>query len=245
MKIFRTWRMGVLSFICSWSKRAHDQASGNSITVVLTQYHVKTSFQDRFLEALSGYVFSSINATGNIMAEAYYEKGDVSVIWTIERWSNRASYINNRKTTAAKEVSVLRKNGLVSPVETIFMKDLLFFSKETTRNMPKAYGQPITVMLFIEVKAGVENYFNSINEVIFSVFLNEPGVLIFQFSRVLYCKTRFIVFKKFRDWDAFRYHLENPALKPVIKFLQTSIKEPPFEKGYHLLIQFAPAYIDC
>ena len=97
-------------------------------------------------------------------------------------------------------------------------------------------------MLLVDVKAGTENHFRSINQVLLSAFRNEPGVLLFQLSQVAYHKYRFIVFKKFRNWDAFKYDLTDPALEPVIQFLQRSIKQPPFEKGYHHLIQFSPHF---
>lgn len=243
MKILRTWRTAVLSVVRSWSKRAHNHVSDHSTTGVLTQYHVKVAYRDNFLKALSMYTFSSIGAAGNITAAAYYEKGDTCTMWIIERWSNRTFYKKNKRTAAAKVVSALTKIGLASPVETIFIRDMEFLSKEGALNTSRTHHEPITVMLFVDVKEDTENHFKSINDVLLSAFLNEPGMLTFQLSQLSYHKTRFVVYKKFRDWDAFRYHLKDPALEPVIKFLQTSIKEPPLEKGYHRLIQFAPVYM--
>jgi quinol monooxygenase YgiN len=214
-------------------RRPWSLASNSSITVVLTQYHVKTAYQDKFLVALSEYAISSLSATGNIMAEAYYEQGDACIMWTIERWNNQTYYKNNRESVATKVVGALVKTGLVAPVETIFMEDLELLSKEAVRNA-------ITVMLLVDVKDGTEDHFRSINHEVMSALRQEPGVLAFQLSQVARHKTRFIIHKKFRDWDTFQYHLKDPALGPIIKFLQTYIKEPPFEKGYHHLIQFAP-----
>lgn len=242
MKLLNIWRMAVLYLVRTWNKRTHAQAMDSSITVVLTQYQVKTSCRHQFLEALSEYIFNSGRAMGNIQAEAYYEKGNAGIMWTIERWSDRSFYKMNRRTDAAKVVSALTKIGLVSPVETMLLKDLELLSKEVAGNPPTAHQQPITVMLLVDVKAGTENHFRSINQVLLSAFRNEPGVLLFQLSQVAYHKYRFIVFKKFRNWDAFKYHLTDPALEPVIQFLQTSIKQPPFEKGYHHLIQFSPHF---
>lgn len=203
------------------------------ITVALTQYHVKNTWQDKFLQALTEYTFSSGKSMGNIMAEAYYEKGDACVMWIIERWSGQAFYKKNRSGIAAKAVEALTKKGVVYPVETIFIKDLELISKEVC-------SDALTIMLFVEVKAGTENLFKSINHDIIPSLWAEPGILYFQLSQVAHHTSRFIVYKKFRNWDTFQYHLKDPALNPIIKFLQTSIKEPPFEKGYHQLIQFAP-----
>lgn len=217
MKMRRPWRL----------------ASNTSITVVLTQYHVKISCQEKFLEALSEYTISSLRAAGNIMAEAFYEQGDACIMWTIERWDDQANYKNNRESAAAKEVGALTRTGLAAPVETIFMEDLELHSKQAGHNA-------ITIMLMVDVKDGTEDLFKSLNHEVMSSLRHKPGILTFQLSQVARHKTRFIIYKKFLNWDTFQYHLKDPVLGAVIEFLQTSIKEPPFEKGYHHLIQFAP-----
>jgi quinol monooxygenase YgiN len=223
MKIRRIREVALLRFLCAKKK--------NRWASVLTQYHVKTSCQDKFLEVLSEYTLSSLTKTGNIMAETYYERGDARVMWIIERWSSHAFYKKNKKSTAAKAVGALIKTGLASKVETFFITDLELISKEISRDA-------LTIMLMVDVKAGTEKHFKSINRDLMPALREDPGVLLYQLSQVATHKTRFVVYKKFRNWDTFQYHLKEPALEPVMKFLQTSIKEPPFEKGYHHLIQF-------
>lgn len=214
-------------------RRPWSLASNTSTTVVLTQYHVKISCQDKFREVLGEYTMSSLKAAGNIMAAAYYEQGDACIMWTIERWDDQGYYKNNRESAAAKEVGALTRTGLVSPVETIFMEDLELLSKQAGQNA-------ITIMLMVEVKDGTEDLFKFLNHEVMSSLRHKPGILAFQFSQVARHKTRFIIYKQFPNWDTFQYHLKDPVLGPVIEFLQTSIKDPPFEKGYHHLIQFAP-----
>ena len=223
MKIRRIGKITCLRFLCAKNEPA----------TVLTQYHVKASYQDKFREVLSEYTLSSLREAGNIMAEAYYERGDVCVMWIIERWSSHTFYKKNKKSTAAKAVGALIKIGMAGPVETFFLQELELFSKEISPNA-------LTIMLFVDVKAGTENQFKSINHDIMSALPDDPGVLLYQVNQIANHKTRFVVYNKFRNWDTFQYHLKEPALEPVMKFLQTSIKEPPFEKGYHHLIPFAP-----
>ncbi|BAV05039.1 Quinol monooxygenase YgiN [Filimonas lacunae] len=201
--------------------------------MVLTQYHVKTAWQNRFLEVLDEYVRIAATKEGNIMSAAYYERGDACIMWIVERWSSHTFYKQNKKSTDAKAVGAFTKMGLSSPPETTFVKELESFSKEVNQDA-------LTIMLFIDVKAGTEKQFISINRNLAPVLQEAPGVLFYQLSQVINNKTRFVVCKQFRDWDTFRYHLQEPALQPVLIFLQTSIKEPPFEKGYHHLIPFAP-----
>lgn len=216
------------------------QAADAATTAVLTQYHVKPSFQDTFREALSIYILSSLRGTGNIMAEAHYEKGDPCILWVIERWRNKDLYNRHKKSRAAKVVNDLSKTGLAFPIEVIFIRDLELLSKATRRDASSIHDLPLIIMLFVEVKAGTEEHFKSVNQVVLPAFRDEPGILAFQLSQELDHTTRFIVYKKFRNQDAFQYHLQDPTIEPVIRFLQTSIKDPPFEKGYHYLIQFSP-----
>jgi quinol monooxygenase YgiN len=95
-------------------------------------------------------------------------------------------------------------------------------------------------MLFVDVKQGSEEHFRSINRDVISAFQNDQGLLILRLSRFINDLTRFVVCKKFRNKESFQSHLRSPAISPVMQFLQTSIKEQPFEKGYRHLIEFAP-----
>ncbi|SHN42382.1 putative quinol monooxygenase [Chitinophaga sp. CF418] len=221
MKTRRIWEIAFSRFLCV--KKGQ--------TIVLTQYHIKNSYRDEFLEVLERYAFSSLQATGNAMAEAYYERGDSCIMWMIERWSSPDFYKKNKRTTAAKAVGALVKIGMAGPVETFFLQELELFSREISRDA-------LTIMLFVDVKAGTEEHFKSINRNIMPALQKSPGLLLFQLNQVVNHKTQFVIYKKFSNWDTFQYHLKEPALDPVMKFLQTSIKEYPFENGYHHLIQF-------
>lgn len=243
MKIYCKWRLALSSFMYAWNSFSNGWSTGKSVIVVLTKYHTKTACQHKFLELLSAYVFRSLKAGGNVMSEAFYEKGDLCTIWVIERWSSYVWYKKNKESGEAGVISALTKTGLEFTVETIFLKDLLLFSNGSSLE-PKINDRQITIMLFVDLKSGTEDYFRSVSQGLMPIFRGSPGVLLFQLSQVIYMKTRFIVCKKFRDWDAFRYHLKDPALQPMITFLQHAVKEPPYEKGYRYLVQFAPLYGD-
>jgi len=238
MEILRIWKWVCLSLKRRWAKRPKIQSPDTSITVVLVQYHVKASYQEELVQVLSAYIFSCRRAVGNVMAEAYYELGDPYMMWIAERWTSDVHYNDNKNSTAARNISVLTKVGLVSPVETIFLEDLEMFFKDDSQK-PVDKDQPTSIMLFVDVKPGSEDYFRSINRNAMTALRNNPGVLIFRLSQLSNNKTKFVIYKKFRNRDAFRHHLKAAELVPVIKFLQTSVKEPPFEKGYRHLIEFA------
>ncbi|HEY8895408.1 MAG TPA: antibiotic biosynthesis monooxygenase [Niastella sp.] len=205
----------------------------------MSQYQAKASYQTELLLLLSEYVFSSRKAAGNIMMEGYYELGDASVMWIVERWTSEKYYEENKTGIAAKNISNIENDWVVSPVETLFLTDLELLMKDGRQNKMEK-GEQMRIMLFVDVKPGSEDHFMSINRDVITAFRNEPGLLVFRLSRFINDRTRFVVYKKFRNKDAFQMHLRSAAIVPVIQFLQTSVKEQPFEKGYLYLIEFAP-----
>ncbi|WP_173002962.1 putative quinol monooxygenase [Chitinophaga sp. SYP-B3965] len=242
MKRFKIWWLAVLSLIVAGENSLQAQPSDSAVIMVLTHYDVKPPYQQKFRKALWNYVFSSLKADGNIMAEAYYEEGNPSGIWMIERWSSRSFHDENIKSGVAKAILALTKDGLASPVDIVFAEDLEPISKEAYRKTFKIGDQPITIMLFVDAKEGTESVFKSLYHVAMPEFRSEPGVLTYQLSQVSDDKTKFITYEKFRNEAAFQYHLKIPAVEPVIAYLRTSIKEQPFEKGLHRLIEFAPLF---
>lgn len=238
MKILRLLKWLYFSFNYPETKRTDIQIPGNSITVAMSQYQAKASYQTELLQLLNEYIFSSRRAVGNIMMEGYYELGDASIMWIVERWTSEKYYEENKSSTAAKNIIDLENILVVPPVETMFLTDLELLIKDDCQNKMEK-GQQMSIMLFVDVQQGSEDYFISINRDVINAFRNEPGVLILRLSQFTTDKTRFVVYKKFRNKDSFRLHLRSAAIVPVIKFLQTSVKEQPFEKGYRHLIEFA------
>jgi len=93
-------------------------------------------------------------------------------------------------------------------------------------------------MLFVDSKPGTLEAFKTIYHTAMPQFRSEPGVITYQFSQSTDDNETFITFEKFRSDEAFQYHLNFPPIQPVIDYLNTSIKEQPFQKGLHTLIQF-------
>jgi len=216
--------------------------SVKSPVVRLLQYQVRPAYQAEFRKALSEYVYSSVNAAGNIMAEAYYEETDSSRLWIIERWNDQRSLEINDESNAAKAIAALMKHALVTPADTIFMIDLEPLAKEAYHKKPAAGDRPLTIMLFVDAKPGTENEFKKLYHAAMPAFRSEAGVIAYQLSQSPSDKTKFVTYEKFRSEEAFQYHLQFPPVKPVVQYLRTSIKEQPFEKGLHRLIEYAPLY---
>jgi quinol monooxygenase YgiN len=71
-------------------------------------------------------------------------------------------------------------------------------------------------------------------------FRSEDGVVTYQLSQLEDDSTQFVTYEKFRSNEAFQFHLNFPPIRPVIDYLNTSIKKQPFQDGIHNLIEFAP-----
>ncbi|MDF2187922.1 antibiotic biosynthesis monooxygenase [Paraflavitalea sp. CAU 1676] len=206
----------------------------------MTRYQVKAARQDEFMQVLRGYVSSSLLEAGNVMAAAYSEHGDPSVIWVVERWTNKEYYAKNGKSPAAQAVTLLARTGLSARVEKMYLKDLGLFSGSDVHRVAAGVENPLIIMLIVDVKRKEEDQFRLINHAAIATLGAEPGLLSFRFSQDCNRKGRFVIHKEFHDRQAFQSHLKNPGIAPVIRFLQHSVRKPPFEKKYHHLIELAP-----
>lgn len=91
-------------------------------------------------------------------------------------------------------------------------------------------------MLFVDAKPGTEKRFQQVYHAAMPQFRGEPGVINYQLSQLADDSTRFVTYEKFRSEEAFQYHLNFPPIQPVIDYLNTSIRQQPFQKGLHRLI---------
>ncbi|NII27585.1 antibiotic biosynthesis monooxygenase [Pseudoflavitalea sp. X16] len=221
------------------SNAKHLAYNGEEVTV-LTRYEVKKGYKKKFRKLLRKYVRQAIADKRNIMAEAYYEQENPSILWVIERWDSKSGLETRRNGAKFKLIKLLAEKKLVQPAKTIYVKDLEPISKKEWRREPEEEDKPITIMLFVDSKAGTEGAFKDVYHRAMPQFRGEPGVINYQLSQLEEDSTQFVTYEKFRSEDAFQYHLSFPPIQPVIDYLNTSIKKQPFQTGLHRLIAFAP-----
>lgn len=208
-------------------------------TSKLTRYEVNKQNEAQLRKALTDYVTASISSKENIMAEAFYEQDKTNVLWLIERWNGKNQLENFSKKTEAKALQSLTEKLKTTP-KIYYLKDLEPLTKEQWRKTSKKEDNQLVIMLFVDAKKGTEQNFKDTYHVAMPQFRSEPGVVTYQLSEIEGDETQFVTYEKFRSQDAFQYHLNFPPIKPVIEYLETSIKQPPFQNGIHNLIEFAP-----
>ena len=194
---------------------------------VLTRYEVKHGDKNKLEEAIRVYVQLATANKANIMAEAYYEQDTASVLWIIERWNNMSAF---------EELRQDKKIELAQPARMIYIRDLEPISKDEWRRQPGKDDQPITIMLFVDSEVGTEEKFKTTYHIAMPLFRSEPGVINYQLSQLEEDSSQFVTYEKFRNEDAFQFHLNFPPIQPVIDYLNTSIKRPPFQAGLHRLV---------
>ncbi len=219
-----------------------NQMDNDNMVALLTRYEVKPEFQQVFRKAISDYVLHANAMDDNIFSEGHYEQDKPSVLWMIERWSDKAAFekFRNNQFSAIDSLSAI---GLLQPGTTIDLTDLEPLSKEQWRTAKRKDDRPITIMLFVDSKPGTQTTFENVYHTAMPAFRSEPGVINYQLSRFKTDSTRFVTYEKFRNEAAFQYHLKFPPIQPVIDYLNTSIKKQPFQDGIHTLIEFAPVEI--
>lgn len=220
-------------------KQAQPDGLG-SVVARLIRYEVQPESQSSFRQAVSDYVFYSLKSENNVLSEAYYEQADSTVLWIIERWSNKDGLDKASRSSGFKAIESLSRSSLKQPAKMIYVKDLEALSKQQWRSVAGKQDQPLTIMLFVDAKPGTENNFKEVYRSAMPHFRGEQGVINYQLSQLEEDSTQFVTYEKFRNEDAFQYHLNFPPIQPVIDYLNTSIKKQPFEKGLHRLIEFAP-----
>lgn len=217
-----------------------DQTAQNELTSKMTMYEVKEGNADQFRKVLSDYVSNALVSKDNIMAEAFFEQNKPNVLWLIERWNGKKQLENFSKSKQAKSLQVLEKMSLINPHKTFYVNDLEPLTKEQWRKTAKKEDQQLVIMLFVDAKNGTQQNFKDTYHIAMPQFRSEPGVVTYQLSEIEGDDTQFVTYEKFRSDDAFQYHLKFPPIQPVIEYLQTNIKNPPFQNGLHNLIEFAP-----
>ncbi|MCS3798560.1 antibiotic biosynthesis monooxygenase [Niastella sp. OAS944] len=207
---------------------------------ILTQYDVKPEYLEQFRKAVADYVSNSIVIESNVMAEAYYEKENPSILWLTERWESNEEWTKAKSNAQSKVVIRLAEMALVAPLKSIRIKDIEPISKQQWRRPANTSDSQLTIMLFVDAKAGTQGEFKDVYHVAMPQFRSEPGVITYQLSQLEEDDTQFVTYEKFRSNEAFQYHLNFPPIKPVIDYLNSSIKKQPFQDGIHNLVEFAP-----
>ncbi|MFT3912309.1 MAG: antibiotic biosynthesis monooxygenase [Ferruginibacter sp.] len=225
---------------CDTEKKNSNQPSDSNVVTRMIRYEVKAEYQSAFQKKISDYISYSLDLESNILSEAYYEQDKDTVLWIIERWDNKTALEKISNSIPFETIDTLSKNGLAAPIQTFYMKDLEPLSKQQWRTWPGKTDKPITIMLFVDSKPGTENNFREVYHAAMPEFRSEPGVINYQLSQSEDDSSLFVTYEKFRNEEAFQYHLNFPPIKPVIDYLNTSIKKQPFQTGLHRLIEFAP-----
>lgn len=222
------------------SQTAASPPTGTAPAARLTSYHVKSASQDAFRQALSEYVSSALESSGNIMAEAYAERDKTGVLWLVERWEHPTQWEDHQKSGPATAISRLVAEVLDASAETLAVQDLAPLPKEAWQRAPAPDDQPMTVMLFVEALPGTGPEFKKRYHAAMPQIRGEAGVVTYQLTQVAGTEDKFITYEKFRSEQALQDHLKLPFLAPILDFLHTSITNPPFEQGLHKLTKFAP-----
>jgi quinol monooxygenase YgiN len=203
---------------------------------IITSYRVKEAYQNQFRKALGSYVHQALLSEQNIMAEAFYEQENSSTLWLIERWTSKHGLTKSHGHPLFKVIETLSQTAVDEPSKTISINDLEPISKKEWRRPPGAQDDPFVIMLFVDSRAGTEDQFKAVYHTAMPQFRSEPGVINYQLSQLQDDKTKFVTYEKFRNEAAFQYHLNFPPIKPVIDYLNTSIKQQPFQRGLHRLV---------
>jgi quinol monooxygenase YgiN len=208
--------------------------------VIITRYEIQENAKEQIGKALNTYVQAALVHENNIMAEVFQEEEQPLVLWLLERWNSKDNYEEFSQSARVKEMLALSNTALFRPLKTYYLKDLAPLSKSEWRRAPEKVDKPIVIMLFVDSKPGTEANFTQVYDIAMPKFRSEPGVITYGLSQSVDDRTQFVTYEKFRNEDAFKYHLNFPPIQPVLDYLNTSIKKQPFQAGLHRLVPLTP-----
>lgn len=224
----------------TYSTSVAAQCNSQDVYVIITRYEIQGNAKEQIGKALNTYVQLALAHESNIMAEVFQEEERPLVLWVLERWNSKDSYKEFSQSPRVKEMLALSKTALSRPVKTYYLKDLAPLSKSEWRSVPAKDDKPIVIMLFVDSKPGTEATFTEVYDTAMPKFRGEPGVITYGLSQSLDDRTQFVTYEKFRNEDAFKYHLNFPPIQPVLDYLNTSVKKQPFQAGLHRLVPLTP-----
>jgi quinol monooxygenase YgiN len=167
-----------------------DQSTLVDFAARLTRYDVKPDYQAAFRKVVSDYVRHSLLQENNVISEAYYEQDDPTVLWIIERWSSKIALAEAGKSPSFRALASLAKTALSRSASKIDVKDLEPLSKQQWRSVVRKTDDPITIILFVDAKAGTERNFKDVYHTAMPHFRGEPGVITYQLSELETHSTR-------------------------------------------------------
>src|SRR6187399_1863381 len=98
------------------------QRGNNNVVARLIRLEVKPQFRVVLHKAIKDYILYSLTTKGNILSEAFYELDNPSVLWIIERWTNKTVLNKISNGARFKLIDSLSENGLVQPAQTFYVK---------------------------------------------------------------------------------------------------------------------------
>jgi quinol monooxygenase YgiN len=224
----------------TYSKSVAVQFNSQDVYVIITRYEIQGNAKKQIGKTLNTYVQLALADESNIMAEVFQEEEQPLVLWVLERWNSKDSYKEFSQSARVKEMLALSKTALSRPIKTYYLKDLAPLSKSEWRRVPAKDDKPIVIMLFVDSKPGTETTFTQVYDTAMPEFRSEPGVITYGLSQSADDRTQFVTYEKFRNEDAFKYHLNFPPIQPVLDYLNTSVKKQPFQAGLHRLVPLTP-----
>lgn len=212
------------------------QFNSPDMCVIITRYEVHENARDKVGKVLNTYVQLALADENNIMAEVFQEEAQPCVLWVLERWYSKDQYNKFFEHNPLIDNVVLSKSLLFGDLKKYHMKDLAPLSRKEWRKDASIDDNPIVIMLFVDSRPGTESTFTKLYDEAMPQFRSEPGVIAYGLSQSEDDPTLFPTYEKFRNEDAFEFHLNFPPIQPLLDYLNTSIKKQPFQAGLHRLV---------
>ncbi|MBC7883790.1 MAG: antibiotic biosynthesis monooxygenase [Anaerolineae bacterium] len=199
-------------------------ANNPPITMLVT-FKTKPEMTNAFQKALLHDLVNARKELGCITMQLFVDKNDSSILFFFERWQNQSALDNHFAQTYTKAVLELAETALISPMEILYMEDLAPLSAEGIQGSSHEEDSVDLVVIF-EVKAEGQERFKAqfLNSVKYS--RPEPGCVSFHIHAVKEINSKFVLYERWRNQEAFDFHLAQSYTKELFESFSATLAKP-------------------
>jgi quinol monooxygenase YgiN len=198
--------------------------SEERVTMLVT-FNVKAEHREAFKNALISDRKGAASEKGNISMELYEQKDKPNTFYLFERWVNKKSLDEHFTKKYAKDVLVLNKTALTTPMEILYLNDISPLPKNEIKN-PLSTDVPVDIVVIFKVKDGMQNTFIKQFEKSIVNSRPESGNIEFFFHTVPGDNTKFVLYERWRSQAALDFHFAQPYTKELFEMFKSTLEKP-------------------
>jgi quinol monooxygenase YgiN len=199
-------------------------ADGDQIVMLVT-FKVKSEMRSTFKQALLDDVSNARQESGCISMVLFEAKDDPGILFLFERWQNQSALDNHFAQPYTKAVLGLAEMALTSPMQILYVEDLVPLPVKDLQSS-NVNPEGVDLIVLFEVKEGMDERFKE--QFLNSVRHSRPelGCEAFHIHAVRGDDSKFVLYERWRNQEAFNFHLAQPYTQELFDSFGSTLVKP-------------------